>query len=117
MLLKCVYRSDLDGLHKGVYNEDSYKSLERRRTTSIGVCFLGWLIELSLTILIGIWLLLNLGAYPYFEFFNAIVRAIVIPFVHVLNDEDTKTIMTEESWHQGIRQALGMFRNPVDNSN
>ena len=81
------------------------------------MCFLGWVIELSLTILIGIWLLLNLDPYPYFEFFNAITRAIVIPIVHVLNDEDAKTVITEESWHKGIRQALGMLRNPVDNSN
>ena len=61
--------------------------------------------------------MLNLGAYPYFEFFNAITRAIVIPIVHVLNDEDTKTVMTEESWHKGIRQAFGMLRNQGDNSN
>ena len=73
------------------------------------MCFLGWLIELTLTILIGVWLMLNLGAYPYFEFFNAIIRASVIPFVHILNDEDTKTVITEKSWYNGIRYALGMY--------
>ena len=103
------YRSSLESLHNGVYNEDSYQSLERRRTTSIGVCFLGWLIELALTILIAIWVLLNVDAYPYFEFSNAIIRAIVIPFVHILNDEDTKTVITEISWYNGIRHALGMY--------
>ena len=74
------------------------------------MCFLGLLIELALAILIIIWVLFNVsGAYPYFEFFNAIIRTIVIPFVNILNDEDTKTVITEKSWYYGILHALGMY--------
>ena len=77
--------------------------------------------ESFLTILIVIWIILlqiigleELYIYPYLEFFQAIFRFIVIPFVHVMNDEDTKTIMTEESWYQGIRHALGVYHKPEE---
>ena len=93
--------------------------MERRRITSIGVCFLGWLLELLLTILVGLWTLLQyLGLertymYPHFEFFQAIFRAILIPFAYLLNDEETKTVMTEENWYKGIKHALGLYHIPL----
>ena len=94
--------------------------MEKRRTTSIEVCFFGWLMESVLTVLIGVWMLLqNLGLkniyiYPYFEFFNAFFRAIIISFVHIVNDEDTKTIITDENWYAGIKHALGLYHKPDD---
>ena len=91
--------------------------------TSIGVCFLGWLLEVFLTVLVGLFALLkDLGLekglfYPYFEFFQAFFRAIVIPFVHLINEEETKTVITEEKWYNGIKYALGLYRKPDINSN
>ena len=108
----------MESFNNGVYNENTYNSLEKRRATSIEVCFLGWLLESFLTIIIGIIILLqsigleDLYMYPHLEFFQTIVRFVVIPFVHVMNDEDTKTVMTEESWYQGIRHALGVYYTP-----
>ena len=86
--------------------------------TSIGVCFLGWLLEVFLTVLVGLLTLLkDLGLekrfyYPYFDFFHAFFRAIVIPFVHLINEEETKTVITEENWYNGIKYALGLYRKP-----
>ena len=91
--------------------------------TSIGVCFLGWLLEVFLTVLVGLFMLLkHLGIekgyyYPYFDFFRAFFRATVIPFVHLMNEEETKTVMTEENWYKGIKYALGLYRKPDTVSN
>ena len=115
-------RSNIVSLRNGVYNANTYRSVEKRRTTSIGVCFFGWLMESVVTVLIGVWMLLqNLGLkniyiYPYFEFFNAIFRAILISFVHIVNDEDTKTVITDENWYTGIKHALGLYNKPDDQS-
>ena len=86
--------------------------------TSLSVCFLGWLLEVFLTVLIGLFMLLKEFRfekdfyYPYFEFFEAFFRAIVIPFVHIINEEETKTVITEENWYNGIKYALGLYRKP-----
>ena len=86
--------------------------------TSLSVCFLGWLLEVFLTVLIGLFTLLKEFGfekdfyYPYFEFFQAFFRAIVIPFVHLINEEETKTVITEENWYNGIKYALGLYRKP-----
>ena len=39
---------------------------------------------------------------------DAIVMFVVIPVVHLLNDEDTKIIILRENWYQGLRHMIGM---------
>ena len=34
---------------------------------------------------------------------------VVIPFIHLLNDEDTKGIIANENWYQGLRHMLGIY--------
>ena len=117
------FRSNLDSYIKGVYNENGYNSLEKRRLTSINVCFLGWLLDVFVTVLTGLWTLLqNIGlgrtvAYPYAEFFISFFRSVVISFAIVLNDEETKTVITEKNWYLGVRHALGLYHIPDDNPN
>ena len=123
VVIEFIFRSNLDSYTKGVYNENGYKSLEKRRLTQINVCFLGWLLEVFLTVLTGLWTLLqNIGlartvAYPYAEFFLSFFRSVVISFVFLLNDEETKTVITEKNWYLGVRHALGLYRIPADNEN
>ena len=123
VFIEYIFRSNLDSYKKGIHNEKGYKSLEKRRLTSINVCFLGWLLEVFLTVLTGLWTLLqNIGlgrtvAYPYAEFFISFFRAVVISFVFLLNDEETKTVITEKNWYLGVRHALGLYRIPDDNAN
>ena len=79
--------------------------------------------EVFLTVLVGLFSILkNLGLekinfYPHIEFFQAFFRAILIPFVHLLNEEETKTVITEENWYNGIKHALGLYRKPETVSN
>ena len=33
----------------------------------------------------------------------------IIPFVYLMNDEETKGIISEENWIQGLRHMLGVY--------
>jgi hypothetical protein len=46
---------------------------------------------------------------PNLHFIDAIVMFLVIPFLHLMNDEDTKVIIFKENWYQGIRHILGIY--------
>ena len=37
---------------------------------------------------------------------------ILIPFLHLLNDEETNGIITDENWYQGMRNLLGIYVPP-----
>jgi len=43
---------------------------------------------------------------------DAILMFVIIPFLHLMNDEDTKTIVMEENWIHGVIHMLGK-RNQV----
>ena len=47
------------------------------------------------------------------HFIDAIIMFLVIPFLHLMNDEDTKGIIFEENWYQGIRHMLGIYNEKV----
>ena len=68
-----------------------------------------WIYELigtSFTILTP---LLDQAGIQYVNYPDAILAFIIIPLIHLMNDEDTKTIITEErSWIQGLRYMLGI---------
>ena len=50
------------------------------------------------------------------HFIDASVMFLVIPFLHLMNDEDTKAIICEENWYQGIRHMLGIYKEKVHQS-
>jgi len=50
------------------------------------------------------------------HFIDAIVMFLVIPFLHLTNDDDTKAIICEENWYQGIRHMLGIYKEKVPQS-
>jgi len=45
------------------------------------------------------------------HFADALVMFIIIPFSHLINDEKTKGIIAEESWYQGIRHMIGIYKS------
>ena len=74
---------------------------------------MGWLYEiLSIIIAILSPILLKHGI-PNVYFIDAIITFLVIPLIHLINDEDTKAIIYEESWYQGIRHMLGIYNQKV----
>ena len=48
---------------------------------------------------------------PNIHFPDVILIFVVIPFVHLLNNEDTKTIIFEHGWIQGIKYVLGIYKD------
>ena len=74
---------------------------------------MGWLYEiLSIIFAILSPFLLKHGI-PNGFFMDAIIMFLVIPLIHLMNDEDTKGIIYEESWYQGIRHMLGIYNQNV----
>jgi hypothetical protein len=74
---------------------------------------MGWLYEL---LAIGSTLItpfLHKHGIPNLHFPDAIIMFLVIPFLHLMNDEDTKGIIFEESWYQGLRHMLGIYNEKV----
>ena len=104
----------MESFSKGVYNIKSYNEYEERRMTSLRVCFIGWLFDLFIITVSGISMIVKkLGGlyfYPFGEFFVVGARFIGVPFIHLLNDEDTKNIITTEGWTKGIMHSLGYYK-------
>ena len=76
------------------------------------MCFLGWIYEL-LAVAAAL-----LSAYigyqfniPNIHFPDVILMFVVIPFIHLLNDEDTKNIIFEHGWVQGIKYVFGIYKD------
>ena len=47
------------------------------------------------------------------HYIDAIVMFVVIPFAHLLNDEETKIIILQENWYQGLRHTIGVYTDPA----
>ena len=100
----------------GAISEDNFVRGERRSLISLQMCFMSWLYEL-LAIVSAI-MSSFLGAQvqefeiPNIHFPDAIIMFIVIPFIHLLNDEEIKGIIFEQGWIQGIKCVLGIYTEP-----
>ena len=100
----------------GAISETNFVRGERRSLISLQMCFMSWLYEL-LAIVTAI-MSSVLGAHiqefkiPNFHFPDVIIMFIVIPFIHLLNDEEIKGIIFEQGWIQGIKYVLGIYTEP-----
>ena len=47
---------------------------------------------------------------------DAIIMFVVIPVVHLMNDEETKQVIYERNWYQGFRHMFG-FQNQIEPQN
>ena len=80
------------------------------------MCFLGWIYEILaivaalLSALIGYQI--QEFNIPNIHFPDVILMFVIIPFIHLLNDEDTKHIIFEQGWIQGIKYVLGIYTEP-----
>ena len=72
------------------------------------MCCLGWAYELAGSLFILLIPVFNILEITNANFPDAILMFILVPYVYLLNDEETKTIIVQESWYQGIRYMLGI---------
>ena len=74
---------------------------------SLQLCFMGWAIELIGALVVVITpMLYDLGFLNVY-YINVILLFLLIPFLHLMNNEDTKGIISEFSWYQGMRHLMG----------
>ena len=70
------------------------------------MCFMGWIFELVGTTMTFLTPTLhNLGFHNLY-YPDAIVMFLVIPFFHVINEEEIKGIIAEKGWQQGFMYML-----------
>ena len=105
------FSDNLDSFSSGAVSEASFLRGEKRSLVSIQVCYTGWLLEYIAIASTAISILLGLFDIniPNIHFLDAVIMSIVIPFIHILNDEITKGIILEHGWIKGISYALGMY--------
>ena len=72
---------------------------------------MGWLFELAGTVITVLSPSLHENGILNVYYPDAMLMFVVIPFVHLTNDEETKTIIAEENWYQGLRYMLGIRKN------
>jgi hypothetical protein len=70
---------------------------------------ISWLIELISTALSFSFSYLHSLGLHHLHYPDCILMNIIIPLCHLMNDEETKGIISEENWYQGFRHMLGLY--------
>ena len=107
-----LHRNTDDSFLKGVLTEETYEYGNSRTMVSLKICFLSWLYELIGTIITAVSpKLISLGL-RHIYFIDSLIMFLVIPFCHLMNDEETKGVIVERGWFQGLKQMAG-FPNQI----
>ena len=78
---------------------------------------MGWLYEVLSTILV----LILPSLKQKHEIHNTyltypVITFVVIPGLHLLNDEETKAIIFQEGWFGGVKLMLGIYKQATEES-
>ena len=107
-----LHRNTDDSFLKGVLTEETYEYGNSRTMVSLKICFLSWLYEFIGTIITAVSpKLISLGL-RHIYFIDSLIMFLVIPFCHLMNDEETKGVIVERGWFQGLKQMAG-FPNQI----
>ena len=73
------------------------------------MCIISWLIEIFGTAchVLFIWLMNHMGIAGL-HYIEAITMFIIIPCVHLMNDEETKGVIADKGWYAGTKYMLGL---------
>ena len=73
------------------------------------MCYMGWLYEFIANAFLVFIPTLHKFGVPNTYMVGNILMFVVIPVVHLMNDEVTKGIILEDNWYQGLRHMMGMY--------
>ena len=114
-------RENRHSLVIGAISEDSFLRGEKRSLISLQMCFMGCIYEILAVVAALLSALLGSQIQefniPNIHFPDVILMFVVIPFIHLLNDEDTKGIIFYQGWIQGIKYVLGISKDCEVNEN
>ena len=116
----CIFvisRSNKDSFVRGIVSENNYMKDKKRSIISLEICCMSWLYEFLAILSALLTPMLHEYGVPNLHLFDAVIMSIVIPLTHLLNDEDTKQVILEENWYQGIRHLLGIHVKPATANN
>ena len=107
------FRSSKISLRNGVLSKETFENDNKKRMISLKICFIAWLLELLSSIFAMLTpLFMSFGVtnrhYP-----DAIIMFIMIPFIHLMNDAETKSVIYEKSWYRGLRHTLGIWKTKL----
>ena len=74
------------------------------------MCLIGWFYEILAFLSALLTPILHKLEIPNLSLIDAILMFVVIPLLHLLNDEETKYIILEENWYEGLRHMLGIYK-------
>ena len=106
------FRNDENSFSRGVLSEEQYERGKKRSIVSLKLCFIVWLYELAAVASCVLTPFIQGIGVPNVYLVDAIIMFVVIPLVHLMNDEETKAIIYERNWYQGFRHMLGMYTEP-----
>ena len=107
----------MESYELGVLNDEMYEYSKKRSIISLKMCILGWIYELVSNIFVIMSpMVKSQYGVPNTYFTDPVSMFVIIPFLYLFNDDDTKEIIYEENWLQGIRFVLGVHVAPVENA-
>ena len=110
---KCLLdRSNNESFSRGILSEESFERGKKRSIISLKICFIGWLYELIAIATSVFSTALNKIGFPNVYLPDVIIMFVVIPLVHLMNDEETKEIIYNGNWYHGIRHVFGGHIEP-----
>ena len=104
-----IERSDEDSFSRGITSQKCFERNKKRSLVSLKMCVISWLIELKIGVLAVSMVSLHDLGFHNLHYPDCIIISLIIPLVHLMNDEVTKGIIAEEGWYQGIRDLLGIY--------
>ena len=103
-----IFRDSDESFSRGVFSQRVYDNDGVRRLVSLKICFMGWLLELFGTTFFSLLApFLRARGFHYLYYPDAIVIFLLIPFLHVMNDEKIKEVILKRGWIQGLRNIIG----------
>ena len=75
---------------------------------SMKISFVGWLLELLGTVITLLTPILHNMGLANLYYPDAIIMFVLIPFIHIINEDKTKGIIAENGWYEGLRYIFGM---------
>ena len=99
---------------KGVLTEETYEHGKARTMVSLKICFLSWLYELIGTVATLLSPDLHSLGIRYYYYVDAIIMFLVIPFCHLMNDDETKATIIEKGWYHGVKLMAGFKDNGIE---
>ena len=108
------FRTHDESYSRGALSDAQYANGKKRSIISLKMCFIGCLLEALGGIFVLLFTYLHSLGLHNLHYPDCFIMNVIIPFVYLMNDEDTKGIILEESWYQGVKHMLGLYKEPQE---